>query len=192
LNVKYYWNNALKIRLIWLLIIIYWIKPTPTGIRLHTKIYMDTQVIWIFTCTNIFSFVVLNIQQKIIWASTRDASLPQTSSWLKFLNQEKSLNSKKIIQAYFGWTYALIHPTRKMFFWYGQMYYYCSPSYLCDTMDEWIFNDKHSNFQWDDHVSSLKHELQQLKIMCWQFFFCMMHITTKVAWLVNLIAIFQW
>jgi hypothetical protein len=134
LNVKYHWNNTLKIRLIWLLIIIYWIKLTLMGIRLHTKyIYMDTQVIWIFTCTNIFSFVVLNIQQKIIWASTRDASLPQISSWLKFLNQEKNLNSKTIIKAYFRWTYALIHPDRKMFLPYGQMYYYCSLSYLCET-----------------------------------------------------------
>ncbi len=109
-------------------------QTNPNGNKVtHTKKYMDTQVIWIFTCTNIFSFVVLNIQQKIIWASTRDASLPQISSWLKFLNQEKNLNSKTIIKAYFRWTYALIHLDRKMFLPYGQMYYYCSLSYLCDT-----------------------------------------------------------
>ncbi len=125
-------------------------QTNPNGNKVtHQKIYMDTQVIWIFTCTNIFSFVVLNIQQKIIWASTRDASLPQISSWLKFLNQEKNLNSKTIIKAYFRWTYALIHPNRKMFLPYGQMYYYCSLSYLCDTMHEWIFNNKHLNFQWE-------------------------------------------
>lgn len=149
LNVKYHWNNTLKIRLIWLLIIIYWIKLTLMGIRLHTKKKYGHTSHLNFHMYKHFLLSGVKHSTKNNMNLNKRCKLTPISSWLKFLNQEKNLNSKTIIKAYFRWTYALIHPNRKMFLPYGQMYYYCFLSYLCDTMHEWIFNDKHSNFQWE-------------------------------------------
>ncbi len=85
---------------------------------------------------------------KKIMSLKKRCKLTANKCLIEILKPREKLEFKKqSFKLILGELMHLFNPNRKMLLPYGKLYYYCNPSYLCDTMHERIFNDKHSNFQ---------------------------------------------